>query len=106
MHIAMINSLNFLTGRVGSDEIINSDCPLFAHHFDDEIEEEEISNMIDYFESIGYEEGVEDIKQVYVNLFVLGNKAPDVGECECEVPIFREYEPYIKCTICEKRVTL
>lgn len=106
IHIAMMNSFNLLTGRVDSEVILASDYPLFAHQFDDSVEQDEVASIIEYFESIDYEEGVEEMRQVYVNLFVLKEDEIDVGICECVNPIFHEYEPYIKCTICEKKVEL
>ena len=103
VHIGMLNSYNFLTGRATIEQIVASGLGIFAHSPEEETELESINFMVFYFKEIEMYEKCAELKEYIDKTFNKDGSYKDKF-CECELPEIENYTPIVKCSVCKMRI--
>lgn len=103
IHIAMLNSFNVLTGRVGLDTILTSNVPMFSHTIDEEPNFHNIMFIVRYFEQVEMFEECLLLKMFVDETFDEdGNFIEEL--CKCPHPKVITYSFKTKCEICNLKL--
>jgi len=103
IHIAMMNSFNVLTGRVGVEKIFASNVPMFSHSIEDEPNLQNILFIVKYFEQVEMFEECLLLKMFVDETFDEdGNFIAEL--CECPHPKIINYSIQTKCEICNLKL--
>jgi hypothetical protein len=99
----MINSYNLITGKAKIEEIIYTGVGVFNINPNNDISEEDLDDMLSYFESVDMFEHCAEIANYKQKEF-----NPDgsyvQSSCECDMPLIESYSLFISCGQCKGRI--
>lgn len=102
VHVAMLNSYNVITGKEDEHIIMETTIPVFAHVPNEEIQEKNLSSIINYFEHLEMFEECKELKDEY-DLRFDSMKRAKLDTCKCEYPTILKYNwEQTRCGICKK----
>lgn len=114
VHLGMMNSFNYITGKATIEQIISFKVPAFAHDPDDELRADLLDHLIYYFKEKELFEEVSELNRVKSRIMIDQNFAKsfenklteflDVPHCECDMPKVLEYKYNSTCGNCGNRI--